>query len=55
MTLVAEGTTGTFLGAEVMFCKDGKDVLLAEDFGQQATILLFCMCWCGLLMHSRML
>ncbi|XP_065904805.1 RNA 3'-terminal phosphate cyclase-like protein isoform X2 [Dysidea avara] len=41
VTLVAESTTGTFLGAEVMFCKDGKDVVLPEDLGQQAATLLF--------------
>ena len=41
LTLIAESTSGTFLGAEVMFCKDGKDVVLPEDLGQQAASLLF--------------
>lgn len=41
LTLIAESTSGTFLSAEVMFCKDGKDVALPEDLGQQAASLLF--------------
>ena len=41
ITLIAESTTGALLGAEMIFCKDGKDIVLPEDLGQQVATLLF--------------
>ena len=41
LTLIAESTTGVYLAGELLFCKDGRDTILPEDLGQQASDLLF--------------